>query len=73
VLLILSRPRLGGHTQLIVNVHPDDLVESVLGGEAQAQRPRRFQGRAQVSTMRMIDASGSRRIRYFGSFWHKEL
>jgi hypothetical protein len=70
VLLILSRPRLGEHTQLIVDVHPDDLVESVLGGEAQAQRPRRFQGRA---TMRMIDSSGSRRIRYFGSFWHKEL
>jgi hypothetical protein len=30
-----------GAAQLIVDVHPDDFVERVLGGEAQAHRPRR--------------------------------
>ena len=33
-----------GAAQLIVNVNPDDLVERLLGGEAQAQRPRRLEG-----------------------------
>jgi hypothetical protein len=51
------------------------MISSKEFSAAKPKRSARVASRAgpKVSTMRMIDSSGSRRIRYLGSFWDKEL
>jgi hypothetical protein len=71
--MMSSASALAGRLALCHLLRADKSIGTARTGDSRSAGGSGHTLRRIAGTMRMIDSSGSRRIRYLGSFWDKEL